>query len=86
MINLPAHSNIVVVVDRLGLTVCAVELTHLVVKWSAVRNQSEIETSLKRRGMSLLFLSKWFSRDASLCIAVVSVLLQERPHPEVRIV
>ena len=30
----------------------AVELTHLVVKWSAVRNQSEIETSLKMRGMS----------------------------------
>ena len=29
-----------------------VELTHLVVKWSAVRNQSEIETSLKMRGMS----------------------------------
>ena len=30
----------------------SVELTHLVVKWSAVRNQSEIETSLKMRGMS----------------------------------
>ena len=30
----------------------AVELTHLVVKWSAVKNQSEIETSLKMRGMS----------------------------------
>ena len=29
-----------------------VELTHLVVKWSAVRNQSEIETSLNMRGMS----------------------------------
>ena len=29
-----------------------VELTHFVVKWSAVRNQSEIETSLKMRGMS----------------------------------
>ena len=29
-----------------------VGLTHLVVKWSAVRNQSEIETSLKMRGMS----------------------------------
>ena len=27
-------------------------LTHLVVKWSAVRNESEIETSLKMRGMS----------------------------------
>ena len=32
--------------------VLSVELTHLVVKWSAVRNQSEIETSLKMRGMS----------------------------------
>ena len=30
----------------------AVELTPLVVKWSAVRNQSEIETSLKMRVMS----------------------------------
>ena len=30
----------------------SVELTLLVVKWSAVRNQSEIETSLKMRGMS----------------------------------
>ena len=30
----------------------SIELTHLVVKWSAVRNQSEIETSLKMRGMS----------------------------------
>ena len=30
----------------------SVELTHLVVKWSAVRNQSEIETYLKMRGMS----------------------------------
>ena len=29
-----------------------VEPTHLVVKWSAVRNQSEIETSLEMRGMS----------------------------------
>ena len=29
-----------------------VELTHLVMKWSAVRNQSEIETSSKMRGMS----------------------------------
>ena len=34
------------------LLIYAVELTHLVVKWSAVRNQSEIETSLKMRGMS----------------------------------
>ena len=33
-------------------TFLAVELTHLVVKWSAVRYQSEIETSLKMRGMS----------------------------------
>ena len=45
--------------------VVVVELTHLVVKWSAVRNQSEIETSLKMRGMSpFFFLSNWFSRDA----------------------
>ena len=36
----------------------AVELTHLVVKWSAVRNQSEIETSLKMRGMSLFLFVK----------------------------
>ena len=36
----------------------AVELTHLVVKWSAVRNQSEIETCLKMRGMSPLLFVK----------------------------
>ena len=36
----------------------SVELTHLVVKWSAVRNQSEIETSLKMRGMSPFFFVK----------------------------
>ena len=36
----------------------SVELTHLVVKWSAVRNQSEIETSLKMRGMSLFLFVK----------------------------
>ena len=35
-----------------GHKVETVELTQLVVKWSAVRNQSEIETSLKMRGMS----------------------------------
>ena len=33
----------------------AVEVTHLVVKWSAVRNQSELEISLKMRGMSPFF-------------------------------
>ena len=44
----------------------AVELTHLVVKWSVVRNQSEIETSLKLRGMSPFFFCQTgsFSRDA----------------------
>ena len=35
-----------------------VELTHLVVKWSAVRNQSEIETSFKMRGMSTFLFVK----------------------------
>ena len=35
-----------------GHKVETVELTQLVVKWSAVRNQSEIGTSLKMRGMS----------------------------------
>ena len=37
---------------KLYYSLNAVELTHSVVKWSAVRNQSEIETSLKMRGMS----------------------------------
>ena len=37
---------------RTSLVLYPVEVTHLVVKWSAVRNQSEIETSLKMRGMS----------------------------------
>ena len=36
----------------------AVELAHLVVKWSAVRNQLEIETSLKMRGMSSFLFVK----------------------------
>ena len=34
------------------------ELTQSVVKWSAVRNQSEIETSLKMRGMSRFLIVK----------------------------
>ena len=37
------------------LLMIPVELTYLVLTWSAVRNQSEIETSLKMRGMSPFF-------------------------------
>ena len=64
LIHYGFHACIVFAVFVLFLFLCSrwifldvplvfpVELTHLVVKWSAVRNQSEIETSLKMRGMS----------------------------------
>ena len=48
----PVYYPSILVTHTMGTHKMSVELTHLVVKWSAVRNQSEIETSLKMRGMS----------------------------------
>ena len=52
LIHLPSPVHAFIFLARRIQPFLSVELTHLVVKWSAVRNQAEIETSLKMRGMS----------------------------------